>query len=283
MNKFFALVTTLIILAGCSKPSPYDGTWNFSIEKSLEINKDLIEKTPSNRTSIEIIGKILDVIEIKNNEFSIGVENKKVKCSIKGDEKNASFSCIGDSDIFSTKDIIKVQIVEGALHIIPPDLSPSLIYSRSGPSVALSKDAKVDATTPQGPKVEKDINDTCAENTKTVFSCLTEKGNRIEVCETPEKLNYTFGVPGNAELSLSISKSSATTKQWEGMGSNEEYSIDIPNGKTTYSVFTSANHSSHESSAGVEVFSGDKSLAVVKCGNLYFSNIEGIDLKKKSN
>jgi hypothetical protein len=87
-------------------------------------------------------------------------------------------------------------------------------------------------------------------------------------------------LPEKTEISLSVGKSTTTTSQWEGMGYIMSYSINIPNGKTTYSVFQEANQKTEEASAGVNVLSGEKILATVKCGDTYFSNIEGIDLPK---
>ena len=116
--------------------------------------------------------------------------------------------------------------------------------------------------------------------TKTIFSCMTEKGKRIELCDGGDKITYTFGAPNAPELSLKVDRASATTNQWEGFGSNMYYSVNLKNGKTNYAVFTNADKNSQEFTAGVEVSNSAKSLAVVKCSGDGLYGIEGIDLKK---
>ncbi|QFY44218.1 hypothetical protein F6R98_17555 [Candidatus Methylospira mobilis] len=61
------------------------------------------------------------------------------------------------------------------------------------------------------------------------------------------------------------------------------YSVEIPNGNTTYSVFWSVDKNSdqHSEEAGVNVEINKSYAATVKCaaGKKIVQNIEGIDLK----
>jgi hypothetical protein len=122
----------------------------------------------------------------------------------------------------------------------------------------------------------------CATGTKTIFSCTTAKGKLIEVCDAGKTITYTFGNPQTApEIVLNVPRKNATTFQWAGIGRYLSYSVDIPNGKTTYSVFHGVDRISeaHAVEAGVNVLEGDKLLATVQCsGKKIVTNMEGIDL-----
>lgn len=123
----------------------------------------------------------------------------------------------------------------------------------------------------------------CPSEQATVFSCTTKKAKTIEVCDLGDKISYSFGPTNKPELSISVPRSLATTRQWEGMGRTISYSVDVPNGKTIYSVYWAVDRlsDSHDIAAGVEVIINGKSAANVSCDPKkdIVQNMEGIDLK----
>ena len=123
----------------------------------------------------------------------------------------------------------------------------------------------------------------CDDGSKTIFSCTTKKGKQIEVCDAGKTISYSFGkLQANPEIVVKVPRSKASTSQWAGIGRSESYSIDIPNGKTIYSVFWSLDRLSdeHPIDAGVSVSNNDKLVATVNCsGKNIVNNIEGIALK----
>jgi len=121
------------------------------------------------------------------------------------------------------------------------------------------------------------------EGNKTLFSCLTSKGKQIEVCDAGKTIHYSFGKPqGKPEITVKVARDKASTFQWAGMGSSISYAVDIPNGKTTYNIFWSADRTSdeHAIEAGVNVLINNELVTTVNCaGENIVNNIEGIDLK----
>jgi hypothetical protein len=287
---FIAFAIVYATLTGCSKTSPFDGTWTFSIEKTEQINKAQMEANPLVKFSIGMIGDLLKKLEIKNDKFAFGLADKQAVCTITADKKISNVTCVEANGQKTTTESESptMSIVDGDLHFSLPDKNgPMTLVLVKGTTAANAASAATDkeatSSEPVKPQIasdKKDANDTCSQGTKTIFSCLSTKGKRIEVCDTGSNLTYSFGLPEKTEISLSVGKSTTTTSQWEGMGYIMSYSINIPNGKTTYSVFQEANQKTEEASAGVNVLSGEKILATVKCGDTYFSNIEGIDLPK---
>jgi hypothetical protein len=123
---------------------------------------------------------------------------------------------------------------------------------------------------------------TCAAGSKTLFSCSTAKGKLIEVCDAGKTIHYSFGSPqGKPDIALSVPRKEATTFQWAGVGRYLSYSVDIPNGKTTYSVYHSTDRitEAHATEAGVNVLIKGDLVATVKCvGKKMVTNLEGVDL-----
>ena len=123
----------------------------------------------------------------------------------------------------------------------------------------------------------------CPSDDRVVFSCVTKKAKLSEVCDLDQQLSYSFGPAGKPELALRVPRAQASTRQWEGMGRTISYSVDIPNGKTTYSVFWAADRMDENAdiSAGVEVIINGKSAATVSCNPKkdIVQNIEGIKLR----
>ena len=124
----------------------------------------------------------------------------------------------------------------------------------------------------------------CEKSSKTVFSCLTAKGKQIQVCDSGKTIDYSFGKPNaTPDIVVRVPRSKASTSQWQGIGRYISYSVEIPNGNTTYGVYWGADRltDEHAIDAGVNVEIDNKLVASVKCfGEKHIvQNIEGIDLK----
>jgi hypothetical protein len=124
----------------------------------------------------------------------------------------------------------------------------------------------------------------CEPGTRTVFTCLAAKGKRIQVCDAGKTIDYSFGKPGvPPEIVVRAPRGDASTSQWQGVGRYLSYSVKVPNGKTNYNVFWSADRltEEHGIEAGVDVEVDGKRVATVKCvGEKHIVQaIEGIDLK----
>jgi len=123
----------------------------------------------------------------------------------------------------------------------------------------------------------------CDRDSKTIFSCLTAKAKRIQVCDSGKTIEYSYGKPNlTPEIIVRAPRSDASTYQWIGAG-DMSYSVTIPNGNTNYRVFWSVDRftDEHLIHAGVTVDVNKKDVATVKCvGEKHIvQNIEGIDLK----
>lgn len=123
----------------------------------------------------------------------------------------------------------------------------------------------------------------CPKGSETVFSCIAAKGKVIQVCDSGKTIDYSFGKPSTPEIVVRAPRNEASTYQWQGLGRSISYSVQVPNGNTTYSVFWSLDRatSEREIDAGVRVEVNKKPVANVKCvGEKHIvQNIEGIDLK----
>jgi len=123
----------------------------------------------------------------------------------------------------------------------------------------------------------------CEQGSKTVFSCLTGKGQLIQVCDLGKTIGYSYGKPQlTPEIVIRIPRRDASTYQWKGIG-DLSYSVDIPKGDTIYSVYWSVDRftDEHAIHAGVEVEINNEHVATVECvGEQHIVvDIEGIDLK----
>lgn len=122
----------------------------------------------------------------------------------------------------------------------------------------------------------------CETGSKTLFSCLTAKDKRIEVCDDTKTIAYSFGKPqAKPEIALKIPRNQAATSQWQGIGRYISYTVEIPNGNTVYSVFWSVDKLSeqHAVEAGVHVMIDGALAATVNCAKNIVNKLEGIDLK----
>ena len=127
-------------------------------------------------------------------------------------------------------------------------------------------------------------NHECENANKTIFSCLTGKGKLIEVCDSGQTIDYSFGKSKTKpEIVVHAPRDKASTTQWQGIGRYMSFSVEIPNGNTTYSVYWSVDRNSdqHPIEAGVNVEVNKKLTATVNCAdeNSIVQNIEGINLR----
>ena len=118
----------------------------------------------------------------------------------------------------------------------------------------------------------------CGEGT-TVFSCLTAKSKKIEVCDLGKTIKYSYGKTGNPEIVLKLPRSHVSTSQWNGMGRYESYSVNIPNADVVYEVFDSRDRHTEKREAGVNVEQNGNLLTTVNCKRNIKSQIIGINLK----
>ena len=123
----------------------------------------------------------------------------------------------------------------------------------------------------------------CGQNSKTIFSCLTEKGKQIELCDAGKTIEYSFGKPQEKpEIVLQVPRTQASTFQWKGVGREESYAVDIPNGKTTYNIFWGVDRlvASHPVDAGVNVMIDGALAATIHCVSKSIVNhLRGVQLK----
>lgn len=124
----------------------------------------------------------------------------------------------------------------------------------------------------------------CGNGGVVLFRCSTVKNKTIELCDAGKSIEYSFG-PTNEkpEMFLRVPRSEVRTTQYEGVGRWESYSVDVPNGDTTYSVFWGLDKlsSNHTIEAGVNVEKGGKQVGRVLCApnTKVLQNLEGVKLK----
>ncbi len=123
----------------------------------------------------------------------------------------------------------------------------------------------------------------CAPGGKLLFACTTMNAKHIELCDDAKTLGYAFGATlDKPEMALRVPREQASTWQWQGVGRDESYTVDVPNGNTTYSVFWSRDRMKENSvpEAGVYVLVKQKLTATVKCrSESVQSHLQGVDLK----
>ncbi len=123
----------------------------------------------------------------------------------------------------------------------------------------------------------------CAQGGKLLFACTTVNAKHIELCDDVKTLSYAFGATlDKPEMALRVPREQASTWQWQGVGRNESYSVDVPNGNTTYSVFWSRDRMMLQAlpEAGVYVLVKQKLIATVKCVPASVqSHLQDVDLK----
>lgn len=118
---------------------------------------------------------------------------------------------------------------------------------------------------------------------KIVFHCQTENQKEVRVCDRGQTLEYAFGLPAEPELLLSVRREEARTFQWKGFGRWISYTLNIPNGDVTYTVFSGVDRltDEHEREAGVSVTKGGEEIARIKCREPVLMLLEGIDVPQE--
>ncbi|CAI3932668.1 hypothetical protein [Commensalibacter papalotli (ex Botero et al. 2024)] len=127
------------------------------------------------------------------------------------------------------------------------------------------------------------ISPALAKNT-TIFECTTTNRKIVTVTMDHNKIYYKFGKQQSTpELSFSIPKSKASTYQWMGAGRSIYYTVNVPNGHITYTLYSSMDRltKDHKTESGIIVQKANKEIARILCdenNKFYTNNIEGIDL-----
>jgi len=117
----------------------------------------------------------------------------------------------------------------------------------------------------------------------TIFQCETTNKKNVLVQMNKNRVSYKFGRNlSKPEIAFSVPKNEASTYQWPGGGSIY-YDVDVPNGETVYTVYSSIDRMSREydSESGIVVTQNGKELARILCNNnlkRYKNNLEDVDL-----
>ena len=88
------------------------------------------------------------------------------------------------------------------------------------------------------------------------------------MCEIGGQFEYSYGRPNaTPEIKVRVAKTQASTLSWRGPTQWRFYSMDFPNGRTTYNVYWGADsetpHAAQE--GGVNVVAADTVTATVSC------------------
>jgi hypothetical protein len=77
----------------------------------------------------------------------------------------------------------------------------------------------------------------CAPGETLVFSCPTDRGKHIEVCQAKTAIHYTYGKPGQApELTLSEKNETFVWEHGEGVSAGIGDDLIFRNGATRYLI-----------------------------------------------
>ena len=139
------------------------------------------------------------------------------------------------------------------------------------------------ATKAEASVAAKDPDATCG-NAKTLFSCMTDKGKRVQICQQGDAVTYTYGPEGSPEITLNLKSADVRSRLWDGMGSNEYYELYVPYAEVMYMAYTSFVHPRGDEepeapTAGLSVLKKGQSIAEIKCGKTYHSELEGTEFK----
>ena len=120
----------------------------------------------------------------------------------------------------------------------------------------------------------------CGAAERTLFSCLTAKDMRVEVCNFGQTIQYSFGNPREEpEVAISVPIKRVTGESCYACGRYISSSVNIPNGDTIYRVSWSVDKTNTEapSEGGVEVVINGESRTNILCASEpIIGNIEGI-------
>ena len=124
----------------------------------------------------------------------------------------------------------------------------------------------------------------CGTAEKVLFSCLSAKGKRIEVCNFGQTIQYSFGKPkAKPEINVSVPISKVAGVSCYACGRYISNSVLVPNKDTIYIVSWSSDKLDTDapSESGVEVVVNGESKATIKCcGEPVVGNFEGIVFKE---
>ena len=127
----------------------------------------------------------------------------------------------------------------------------------------------------------------CESEKKTLFSCTTKAGKRIELCDAGKAISYSFGKSASKpEIAISVARNTALISEYQGFGRYMTTAVAIPNGNTEYQVFFSVDKlEDHKIESGVHVSINDKHVATIHCDparNL-INNMEAAGLESATN
>lgn len=124
---------------------------------------------------------------------------------------------------------------------------------------------------------------------QAVFSCTIAKNQKVlQLADTAGQVVYAYGKKGAApELEIAVAREDAELYAWEGFGRYHTHSVALPRGEYRYTVYTSLDSLTGETTAGVTVERGDKLLADLPCnmatvnGDLegYVLGLKGADVQ----
>lgn len=126
----------------------------------------------------------------------------------------------------------------------------------------------------------------CPSGQKTLFACSTTNDKQVQVCDAGRSIGYTFGRPGRApELALDVPRNRASTYQWPGTGRTTTYSLSVPNGDTTYTVYSTFDRLADtlDFQHGIQVEVRGQQVANLHCREPgLIDNLEGVDLPQSN-
>lgn len=100
-----------------------------------------------------------------------------------------------------------------------------------------------------------------------IFSCKIGK-NILEICDTGAALAYSFGKPGNPDLTLTEPIETVDFTPWPGIGGAIWENVTFYNKGYSYEVWTSIQRDPQDTSGrsgGVTVMNGEKTQATLTC------------------
>lgn len=205
-----------------------------------------------------------------------------IELTAQGPEEEAFLANIKTGDIVTIKGKLT-----GDTTLRNIEIEPAILWSEAKQkqyTIARTKSAEaVPAVKAEEKDVAKDVDATCI-GSKTLFSCMTEKGKRVQFCQQGDTVTYSYGPEGAPEITLNVKNSDVMSRLWDGMGSNEFNEVYVPNGDVIYMAYTSFIHPRGDeeavaATAGLTVLKNGKSVAEIKCGKTYHSELEGIEFK----
>jgi hypothetical protein len=109
----------------------------------------------------------------------------------------------------------------------------------------------------------------CQPGEKLVFSCSTDRGKQVEVCQGPTAIRYSYGRPGQpVELKLSEKNQTFVWEHAEGVGSGVGDDLLFKNGATHYIISHVSNFDDiTDTEAHILVRQPGKEDAYIQCAS----------------